>query len=91
MENVEVSYVLGHSAQELERLSAQARHFEPFTRQVFQTAGVVPGMRVLEALATLRFWWRTWSVTRAASSVQIGCPWPSRRHERAQLAWACAT
>jgi SAM-dependent methyltransferase len=48
VENVEVNYVLGHSAQELERLSAQARHFEPFTRQVFQTAGVIPGMRVLD-------------------------------------------
>jgi SAM-dependent methyltransferase len=51
MRNVEgndAGYVLGHSEQELERISTQARLFEPFTRQVFQAAGVVSGMRVLD-------------------------------------------
>ena len=43
-----VEYALGHSEQELERISAQARRFEPFTRQVFQSAGVENGMRVLD-------------------------------------------
>ena len=42
------SYVLGHSERELDRLSLQARMFAPFTRQVFQEAGLAPGMRVLE-------------------------------------------
>jgi SAM-dependent methyltransferase len=44
----DVDYVLGHSEQELERLSTQARQFEPFTRRVFQAAGVGSGMRVLD-------------------------------------------
>ncbi len=43
------AYVLGHSDRELERLSAQARLVDPFTRQFFQEAGIVPGMRVLDA------------------------------------------
>jgi SAM-dependent methyltransferase len=41
-------YALGHSERELERLSVQAKMFEPFTRQVFREAGIAPGMRVLE-------------------------------------------
>jgi len=45
----DVGYVLGHSEQELERISTQARRFEAFTRQVFQAAGVASGMRVLDA------------------------------------------
>ena len=48
VEGHEVDYVLGHSEQELERISMQARRFEPFTRQVFQMAGVGSGMRVLD-------------------------------------------
>jgi SAM-dependent methyltransferase len=48
IEGKNVEYVLGHSEQELERISAQARRFEPFTRQVFQAAGVSSGMRVLD-------------------------------------------
>jgi SAM-dependent methyltransferase len=44
----DIDYVLGHSEQELERISAQARQYEPFTRQVFQTAGIAPGMHVLD-------------------------------------------
>jgi SAM-dependent methyltransferase len=43
------AYVLGHSDRELERLSAQARLVEPITRQFFQEAGIVSGMRVLDA------------------------------------------
>jgi cyclopropane fatty-acyl-phospholipid synthase-like methyltransferase len=42
------TYALGHSDQELERLSRQAQVFEPFTRQLFQQAGLTTGMRVLD-------------------------------------------
>jgi SAM-dependent methyltransferase len=41
-------YALGHSEQELERLSRQAEVFEPFTRQLFQQARITKGMRVLD-------------------------------------------
>jgi 2-polyprenyl-3-methyl-5-hydroxy-6-metoxy-1,4-benzoquinol methylase len=41
-------YVLGHSAHEIERLSAQARLYAPFTLSFFRAAGVTEGMRVLE-------------------------------------------
>jgi ubiquinone/menaquinone biosynthesis C-methylase UbiE len=41
-------YAPGHSERELDRLSAQARLFEPFTRQFFHEAGLGPGMRVLD-------------------------------------------
>lgn len=41
-------YAPGHSERELDRLSAQARMFEPFTRQLFREAGLLPGMRVLD-------------------------------------------
>src|SRR5215471_10813168 len=42
------TYALGHSEQELERLSRQARAFAPFTRQLLQQAGINTGMRVLD-------------------------------------------
>ena len=42
------SYALGHSQQELERLAHQAQVFAPFTRQLFEQAGIVPGMRILD-------------------------------------------
>jgi ubiquinone/menaquinone biosynthesis C-methylase UbiE len=42
------AYVLGHSDQELARLSEQARIVEPITRRFFREAGLVPGMRVLD-------------------------------------------
>jgi len=42
------SYALGHSEHELERLSQQGRVFEPFTRQLFEQAGIGPVMRVLD-------------------------------------------
>ena len=41
-------YALGHSTQELERLSAQAQVLDPLTRQFFREAGIEPGMRVLD-------------------------------------------
>lgn len=44
----DASYVLGHSAQELERLVAQSELFAPFTAQFFRQAGVTTGMRVLD-------------------------------------------
>jgi ubiquinone/menaquinone biosynthesis C-methylase UbiE len=44
----DADYVLGHSAQELERLSTQARLYEPFTMQFFRDAGIKAGMRVLD-------------------------------------------
>ena len=41
-------YVLGHSTHELERLSAQARLYDPFTFQFLRDAGLEAGMRVLD-------------------------------------------
>lgn len=41
-------YVLGHPGPELERLTVQARAYQPFTRQLFVDAGLGEGMRVLE-------------------------------------------
>ena len=42
------TYVLGHSDQELERLSLQARLIDPITRGYLLEAGLAPGMRVLD-------------------------------------------
>jgi 2-polyprenyl-3-methyl-5-hydroxy-6-metoxy-1,4-benzoquinol methylase len=41
-------YALGHSEQELQRLSRQGHALGPFTRQLFQEAGIRRGMRVLD-------------------------------------------
>jgi ubiquinone/menaquinone biosynthesis C-methylase UbiE len=41
-------YPLGHSDQELERLSAQERFVGPVTRQFFREAGISASMRVLD-------------------------------------------
>ena len=41
-------YALGHSEQELQRLSRQGEVFGPFTRQLFEEAGINQGMRVLD-------------------------------------------
>jgi SAM-dependent methyltransferase len=41
-------YVLGHSGDELQRLSRQAALIGPFTRRFFQEAGVGTGMRALD-------------------------------------------
>jgi SAM-dependent methyltransferase len=42
------TYVLGHSQQELERLSFQASLIDPITRGFLVDAGIVAGMRVLD-------------------------------------------
>jgi 2-polyprenyl-3-methyl-5-hydroxy-6-metoxy-1,4-benzoquinol methylase len=42
------AYALGHSEHELERLSRQGEVFLPFTCQLFEQAGIGPGMRVLD-------------------------------------------
>jgi ubiquinone/menaquinone biosynthesis C-methylase UbiE len=42
------SYALGHSAQELARLSRQGQAFRPFTRQLFEEAGIQAGMHILD-------------------------------------------
>src|SRR5215468_2944455 len=41
-------YVLGHSDFELQRLAHQAQLLGPNTREFFQAAGLVSGMRVLD-------------------------------------------
>ena len=41
-------YALGHSEQELQRLTRQGYAFQPFTRQLFEEAGISQGMRVLD-------------------------------------------
>jgi len=41
-------YALGHSDSELDRLIAQAKVIDPFTRQFLQEAGLSKGMRVLD-------------------------------------------
>jgi SAM-dependent methyltransferase len=43
-----VAYILGHSDQELDRLSAQARLVDPITRRFLHDSGIVAGMRVLD-------------------------------------------
>ena len=47
-ESITRFYAPGHSERELDRLSTQARMFEPFTRQLFREAGLSAGMRVLD-------------------------------------------
>lgn len=41
-------YVCGHSTDELERLETQGAFFQEITRDLLATAGLVPGMRVLD-------------------------------------------
>lgn len=41
-------YALGHSEHELARLSRQGQAFQPFTRQLFEQAGIRTGMRILD-------------------------------------------
>src|SRR5215469_8435032 len=41
-------YALGHSERELQRLSRQGQSLAPFTRQLFEDAGISQGMRVLD-------------------------------------------
>ena len=47
-ESCTASYVLGHSAEELQRLSLQARLLDPITKRLLVAAGVASGMRVLD-------------------------------------------
>jgi SAM-dependent methyltransferase len=42
------TYLLGQSTHEQERLMMQARVLRPYTEKYFRTAGVAPGMRVLD-------------------------------------------
>ena len=42
------SYMLGHSERELARLARQAMLVNPMTRRYFKSAGIAPGMRVLD-------------------------------------------
>ncbi|MEP7312984.1 MAG: class I SAM-dependent methyltransferase [Pseudomonadota bacterium] len=46
--NTPSNYVLGHSTHEYERLMFQSRLLRPYTEKYFRTAGIVPGMRVLD-------------------------------------------
>jgi protein-L-isoaspartate O-methyltransferase len=43
-----LEYALGHTAAELRRLEAQARLINPISRRFFTSAGIGPGMRVLD-------------------------------------------
>ena len=42
------TYVFGHSAREIDRLTAQARLIDPITGGFFRDAGIASGMRVLD-------------------------------------------
>jgi SAM-dependent methyltransferase len=44
----ERQYVLGRTAEETERLQAQAAFVQPFTERLFRDAGIVQGMKVLD-------------------------------------------
>jgi len=44
----EASYVLGHSEAEILRLQTQAKILRPITERLLRTAGIRPGMRVLD-------------------------------------------
>ena len=46
--SAESNYSLGHSTRELERLRQQGEIFLPFTRQLFEQAGIRLGMRILD-------------------------------------------
>jgi SAM-dependent methyltransferase len=48
MGTTEHPYVLGHSTLEIERLKAQAALIDPITERFFRSAGLAPGMRVLD-------------------------------------------
>ena len=41
-------YALGHSDAEMRRLATQSRLIDPITRRFLVSAGIIPGMRVLD-------------------------------------------
>jgi SAM-dependent methyltransferase len=43
-----MTYLFGHSAEETDRLLRQARMFGPYTKRLFEEAGIGPGMKVLD-------------------------------------------
>jgi SAM-dependent methyltransferase len=47
-ERADARYVLGHSREELARLALQAQLYGPATRRFLHSAGIRPGMRVLD-------------------------------------------
>lgn len=58
------SYILGHSEREMERLQRQGEIFAEATEDVFQRAGIRPGMRVLDVgcgVGDVSFWSGGWS------------------------------
>ena len=44
----ELEYILGHSEREIRRLMRQAAILRPITERLLRSAGVRPGMRVLD-------------------------------------------
>ena len=44
----EASYILGHSEAEILRLQAQAKILRPITERLLRSAGIWPGIRVLD-------------------------------------------
>ena len=48
MKAADTAYVLGHSERELARLNRQAQLIDPITRRFLDSAGIQPGMRVLD-------------------------------------------
>ena len=44
----EASYILGHSEAEIIRLQTQAKILRPITERLLRSAGIRPGMRVLD-------------------------------------------
>jgi hypothetical protein len=44
----EANYILGHSEAEIRRLQMQATILRPITERLLQSAGIRPGMRVLD-------------------------------------------
>ena len=43
-----MAYLFGHSQAETGRLLRQAKMFGPHTRRLFEDAGILPGMKVLD-------------------------------------------
>ncbi len=46
--SLDQTYIMGHSAEERERLIQQAGLFGPITERFLRSAGIGPGMRVLD-------------------------------------------